>query len=71
MTATVLATDLHNAGYQAIDVGHIDIEYEWMLRKAKKKIPIPGKYVNEAQGQNFIDNGTDLKYESEIFLRIL
>lgn len=47
-TATVLANDLSKIGFQAIDIGHIDIEYEWYLRNAKKKIPIEGKYVNEA-----------------------
>lgn len=49
-TATVLAYDLAKEGYQALDVGHIDIEYEWYLRNADKKILIPGKYVNEAGG---------------------
>lgn len=48
-TATVLAYDLHKLGYQAVDIGHIDIEYEWFLRKADKKIPIKGKYVNEVE----------------------
>ena len=37
MTATVLAYDLHKLGYWAIDIGHIDIEYEWFLRGAAKK----------------------------------
>lgn len=46
-TATVLAYDLSVLGYQSIDIGHIDIEYEWYLRNAKIKIPIPGKFVNE------------------------
>ncbi len=47
-TATVLANDLSKIGFQAIDIGHIDVEYEWYLTNAKKKIPIKGKYVNEA-----------------------
>ena len=50
-TATILAFDLYKLGYQAIDVGHIDIEYEWFLRKAKRKIPIKNKYVNERRGR--------------------
>lgn len=49
-TATVLTYELAKVGYQAIDLGHIDVEYEWYLRKAKNKIPIKGKYVNEAKG---------------------
>ncbi len=48
MTATVLAYDLALAGFQAIDIGHLDIEYEWFLRNAKKPIIIPGKYTNDA-----------------------
>lgn len=36
-TATVLAYDLAEVGYQAIDIGHIDIEYEWFLMRAPKK----------------------------------
>ena len=27
--ATVLAYDLARLGYRALDLGHIDIEYEW------------------------------------------
>lgn len=46
-TATILAYDLCKLGYQAIDIGHIDIEYEWFLSKAKTKKIIIGKYVNE------------------------
>ena len=46
-TATVLAYDLSTNDVQAIDIGHLDIEYEWFLRGAKSKIAIPGKYVNE------------------------
>ena len=51
-TATILSYDLAKLGYQAIDIGHIDIEYEWFLKKAKKKISISGKDVNEASNKN-------------------
>lgn len=47
MTATVLCYDLSQRGYQAIDIGHIDIEYSWFRMGAKKKCPVPGKAVNE------------------------
>ena len=36
-TATILAYDLYKLGYQAIDIGHVDIEYEWFLKNAKHK----------------------------------
>jgi glycosyltransferase family protein len=51
-TATVLSYDLYKAGYQAIDLGHVDIEYEWYLRNVTNKIKIEGKYVNEVKGMN-------------------
>jgi glycosyltransferase family protein len=46
-TAKPLVHELAGRGYQAIDIGHLDIEYEWFLRKATRKILIPGKYVDE------------------------
>lgn len=66
-TATVLAYDLANLGYHAIDIGHIDIEYEWMLKKAKKKISISGKAVNESNEiSREKENIADEKYKKEI-----
>lgn len=50
-TATILASELSKAGYQAIDVGHLDIEYEWFLQGKGKK-DVRGKYVNEAGGMS-------------------
>ena len=70
-TATVLAFDLHLLGYQAIDIGHIDIEYEWFLMNAVTKIKIPSKYTNEALGGDMPDDLYDPAYESQIIQRIL
>lgn len=50
-TATVLAHDLHRGGIRALDVGHIDIEYEWFRMGVKERTPIPGKYVKEVQDE--------------------
>lgn len=47
-TATAMVGDLSDAGYQAIDLGHLDIEYEWMRMKALSKLPVRGKFSNEA-----------------------
>ena len=47
-TATVLTYDLSKCGIQAIDIGHIDIEYIWYLSGAKEKIRINGKHSAEA-----------------------
>lgn len=64
-TATVLAYDLTRLGYQAIDIGHVDIEYEWYLRGTKRKIPIPGKFVNEIEkkieDENVLKKNLDYK----------
>jgi glycosyltransferase family protein len=46
-TATVLANDLASFGFQALDIGHVDVEYEWWRMGAKCKVPIRGKYNNE------------------------
>lgn len=38
--AKPLAYDLFKKGYRAIDIGNMDLEYEWYLRKTKGKIPL-------------------------------
>lgn len=47
-TATVLCSELSNLGYWAIDIGHIDVEYMWMLMNAKERTSIKGRYVHES-----------------------
>lgn len=68
-TATVLAYDLHKKGYQAIDIGHVDIEYEWWRMNAKRKVKIQNKYVNEAVGGNIVSVAGE-EYESQIIAKI-
>lgn len=46
-TATVLALDLHRKGRWALDLGHIDLEYEMRLRGAPEMVAVPGKFSNE------------------------
>lgn len=70
-TAKPLAFELAKAGYQAIDIGNIDIEYEWFLRGAEEKIKIPGKYTSEAKGGRVVENIEDGTYESQIIARFL
>ncbi|SDK40463.1 GT-D fold domain-containing glycosyltransferase [Alkalibacterium thalassium] len=71
-TATVLSYDIGVNGGQAIDIGHLDIEYEWYLSGARKKMPIYGKYVNEAGGifQSELPREVLEKYESEIVEKV-
>lgn len=71
-TATVLAAEFADMGIQALDIGNIDIEYEWFLRRAKERIPIPGKFTNEAKngaGRVYTEC-KDEKYLSEIIERV-
>lgn len=69
-TATILASDLSQLGLWAIDIGHIDIEYEWLLRNAKSKIVIPDKYVNETKEGRILTDCYDTKYTSEIIAKV-
>jgi len=69
-TATVLAYDLAIAGYHAIDIGHIDIEYEWFLNKAIDKEPVKNKYVAEVPNGNKVREINNKNYESETILKI-
>jgi glycosyltransferase family protein len=70
-TATVLAFDLAKTGYQAIDIGNVDIEYEWYKMGALSKVKIPGKYTSEAVGGRIVEDIDDEQYNSQIIKRIL
>jgi len=72
-TATVLAYDLYKAGYQTIDIGHADIEYEWFLRNSTKKENIENKFVYESRTKlKYIDdNVKDENYNKQIIAEIL
>lgn len=70
-TATVLAYDLSELGYQALDIGHIDIEYEWFLKKTKKKVSIAHKYTNEVVTGNLANEFVDESYNKQIIGKIL
>ena len=69
-TATILASDLANQNIQALDIGHIDIEYEWFLRGTKDRISIPGKFTNESKENHNYTECLDSDYQSQIIERI-
>lgn len=71
-SATILAYDLAKDNYWAIDIGHIDIEYIWFLRKATEKIAIEGRHVNEAESQKSFDIPEEFarSYQESIILEI-
>ena len=62
-TATVLAYDLSYLGYWAVDLGHIDIEYEWYKKKATQKTKIDNKYCGEVDSKYPNINFLDIKNE--------
>lgn len=54
--ATIMAYDLSLENIWAIDIGQIDIEYEWYLRRAKARINIPYKTTSEASWSSLIED---------------
>ncbi len=71
-TATVLAYDLAQEGYQALDIGHFDIEYEWFKRNAITKEKIENKYTNEvANGNRVTDDFECIEYDKQIIAKII
>lgn len=65
-SAGVLAYDLTTAGYQALDIGHLDLEYEWFLAGKGVRVPIKHKYNNELIGDENAEDIHDPVYESQI-----
>ena len=67
-TAKVLTSDLFNEGYRVLDIGNLDMEYEWFIHKATDKIQI-AKHSVITEQEN-IDNGF-YDYLKQIRIRIL
>lgn len=64
-TATALSYDLAKLGYQALDLGHIDVEYEWFLAGDSEK-KLDNKYTNEVSGGSTVNECKDEEYLSQI-----
>lgn len=64
-TATVLSYALCENGRRALDLGHIDIEYEWFLRQ-EADVAIRGKYTNEALGGRVVGECEHPDYDAQI-----
>ena len=69
-TASVLAYDLFKAGHQAVDIGHIDMEYEWFLQGKGRRTPVKGKYNNELIKEMVLYPIEDETYLSQIIAEI-
>lgn len=68
-TATVLASDLAHRGIQTLDMGHIDIQYEWFL-SGNSFQPVQGKYTNETVDGRQVDSCEDEVYLSQIIAEV-
>ena len=66
-TATVLSYDLCKKGYQAIDSGAFDIDYEWYLNKeVGLGVPIKYKYVDSGKKGRKPQPLDDPEYQKQI-----
>jgi glycosyltransferase family protein len=57
VAAKFLALDLFKEGYRVLDIGNMDLEYEWFVRQTEDKIPlekhdITGEAANREKAQN-------------------
>jgi len=69
-SARPLVYDLYRAGCQAVDIGHVDLEYEWFLNGTGGRSEVKTKYNNEYAGGNCVEDIHDMKYESQILEKI-
>lgn len=65
-TAKVLVYDLFQEGYRALDIGHIDSEYEWFQMGASHKIRLSHKHTAEHNFDQDIEFRDDQAYDSQI-----
>ncbi len=54
--AGVLAYDLSKEERQAIDIGHLDMEYMWYKAGKGRRVPVKNKYNNEVSGGDKVKN---------------
>ena len=68
-TAKILAYDLVQLGYQVVDIGQIDMDYEWYIAGRGIRVPIQNKYVSQLPPAEVPDL-KDVAYEEQIIGRI-
>lgn len=69
--ATIMAYDLAKTeDYWAVDIGQLDVEYEWCLRQTTERCDIPYKTVSEVLQYDDLDSNLDkvcfTQYQDEI-----
>ena len=65
-TAKVLASDLAFSGFWAVDIGHIDSEYEWYMTGTTHKTKLKNKHTAEFNFDEHIELQNDDIYVHEI-----
>ena len=66
----VLAFDLVQEGYQVVDIGQVDMDYDWYISGTGFKVPNPDKYVSQLP-PSVINEITDDTYREQILFRIV
>ena len=69
-TAKVLAYHLSKKGIQAIDLGHIDSEYEWFKMGAISKVKFSHKHTAEHNFDQEIQLVVDAAYDASIIVKL-
>ncbi|HET1093571.1 TPA: SP_1767 family glycosyltransferase [Streptococcus pneumoniae] len=69
-TAKVLAYHLSQKGIQAIDLGHVDSEYEWFKMGATSKVKFSHKHTAEHNFDQEIQFVEDEIYNKQVVVRI-
>lgn len=68
--AKVLAYDLIQCGYQVVDIGQIDMDYEWFRAGKGKRVPVRGKYVSQLPPAE-VEDVEDEGYARQVIARIV
>lgn len=58
------------AGFQAMDIGHIDLEYEWYLNGSGERSEVRTKYNNALLGGGQVEDVDDREYYAQIIEQI-
>ena len=69
-TAKILAYELAMEGYRAIDLGHVDSEYEWCKMGVHKKVKLDSKHTAEWNTDECIQDVSDELYHSQVICNL-
>lgn len=65
----VLGLDLYLEGYQVIDIGQLDMDYDWYKADIGLRVPNPYKYISQLP-ETAVSDVVDEEYEEQIIARI-